>query len=261
MNLFFETYGLPSIEFTILIMDHGGNVIQRNALAVITARGGSKRIPRKNIKSFSGQPIIKYSIDAAMHVERFDEVMVSTDDEEIAKIATLYGAKVPFLRSSEKSDDYATTAEVLEEVLLEYQKRGTAFTHLFCIYPTAPFVTAGKLYDAMKLLVETGADSVLPVTRFSFPIQRSLNIEEGRIRMNWPEYYQSRSQDLLPAYHDAGQFYALKSCSLLEQKRLYTDFTVPIIVPESEVQDIDNEEDWKIAELKFQLFQERLKRR
>lgn len=226
-----------------------------SSVAIITARGGSKRIPRKNIKLFSGAPIMKYSIDAALNAGCFDEVMVSTDDPEIADVAIKLGAKVPFMRSQKNSDDYSTTADVLEEVILEYDARGKHFEALCCLYPTAPFVTAQKLKDGMKLLLDTGAESVLPITRFSYPIQRSLKLEEGRVKMNWPENYHKRSQDLMPVYHDVGQFYFLKTKSLLEQKKLYTEFTVPIILPESEVQDIDNEEDWKIAELKFQMWQ------
>lgn len=222
-------------------------------VAIITARGGSKRIPRKNIKDFLGYPIIKYSIDAALRANCFDEVMVSTDDKEIAEIAEKLGAKVPFLRSQATSNDHATTADVLEEVLLEYKKRGIVFEYLCCIYPTAPFVTPEKLVRAMSLLIERGADSVLPITRFSYPIQRALKIEEGLAKMIWPENYNARSQDLMPAYHDCGQFYCMKTRSLLTQKKLFAEYTIPIEIPESEVQDIDNEEDWLIAEMKYRI--------
>jgi N-acylneuraminate cytidylyltransferase len=222
-------------------------------VAIIIARGGSKRIPRKNIKTFLGVPIIKYSIDAALKAACFDEIMVSTDDKEIVKIALSYGAKIPFFRSAAMSDDYAMTADVIEEVIMEYKKRGMEFGYLCCIYPTAPFITSTRLSAALKMLLTTGADCVLPVTRFSYPIQRALQIENSRVKMIWPENYNVRSQDLMPAYHDCGQFYCMKTKSLLEQKKLFAENTVPIEIPESEVQDIDNEEDWKIAEFKYKV--------
>lgn len=225
-----------------------------STVCIITARGGSKRIPRKNIKEFLGFPIIKYSIEAALGSGCFDEVMVSTDDEEIATVARSLGAQVPFMRSAENANDFAGTAEVISEVVMEYRKRGKAFESLCCIYPTAPFVNAEKLRQAMFMLRETGADCVLPVVAFSYPIQRSLKIENGRVMMLWPENYAKRSQDLTPAYHDCGQFYCMKSTSLLEQMKLFAEHTIPMIMPESEVQDIDNEEDWKIAEMKYRVF-------
>ena len=179
--------------------------------------------------------------------------MVSTDDKEIADIALSYGAEIPFYRSAAMSGDYAMTAEVIEEVITEYKKSGVEFEYLCCIYPTAPFITSDKLKRAMKLLMETGSDCVLPITRFSYPIQRALKIENNRVEMIWPENYNMRSQDLMPAYHDCGQFYCMKTKSLLEQKKLFAKFTVPMEIPESEVQDIDNEEDWKIAEFKYKV--------
>jgi N-acylneuraminate cytidylyltransferase len=225
----------------------------QHSVAIITARGGSKRIPRKNIKHFLGKPIIAYSIAAALEAGCFDEVMVSTDDEEIATIATSLYAKVPFMRSAETSNDLVGTTEVLREVILEYSHIGKSFDALCCIYPTAPFITAAKLRKAMSLLESTGADCVLPIVAFSYPIQRSLTIEDGKAIMLWPENYAKRSQDLMPAYHDSGQFYCLKVKSLLEQMKLFAEHTVPIVIPESEVQDIDNEEDWKIAEMKYRV--------
>ena len=223
------------------------------SIAIIPARGGSKRIPRKNIKQFCGHPIIKYSIDAALEAECFDEVMVSTDDSEIAEVAESHGAKVPFMRSEVNSNDYAMTADVIKEVILEYETLGKRYEYLCCIYPTAPFVSSERLKEGMELLIQEGADSVLPVTRYSYPIQRSLKIENGRAIMIWPENYLKRSQDLMQAYHDCGQFYCMKTHSLLEQMKLFAGHTVPIILPESEVQDIDNEEDWKIAEIKYKI--------
>lgn len=226
----------------------------RKTVAIITARGGSKRIPGKNIKNFLGQPIIKYSIDAALDAKCFDEVMVSTDDLKIAEIAIKSGAKVPFPRSQKNSDDHSTTADVIMEVLECYQKLNIEFEYACCIYPTAPFITSQRLTEAYKLLTETGADSVIPITQFSFPIFRSVKIEEGKIKMFWPEYTNTRSQDLPKSYHDCGQFYFLDTRKFKKNKKIFSDNTFPLVVPESEVQDIDNEEDWKIAELKYSIF-------
>lgn len=223
------------------------------SIAIITARGGSKRIPRKNIKNFLGKPIIAYSIAAALEAGCFDEVMVSTDDHEIAEVARGLGAHVPFLRSSETSNDFATTSDVLIEVLNEYRRLDSPFNHACCIYPTAPFVTVERLVQAYELLKQTGADTVLPVVRFSFPIQRALAIEDNRLKVLWPEHLNTRSQDLTPAFHDSGQFYVFQVTRFLETKDLFGRNCVPIELPESEVQDIDTEEDWKIAEMKYSL--------
>lgn len=225
-------------------------------LAVITARGGSKRIPRKNIREFCGKPILAYSVQAALESGIFDTVMVSTEDREIAETAGKYGAEVPFLRSGRNADDFATTREVLREVLEEYERREELFDVLCCIYPTAPFVTAGRLREAVKLLEENGADSVLTVARFDFPPQRCVIIQDGFLQFKWPEYAQTRSQDLEPYYHDAGQFYCLNVESFHEQDVLVMRKTVPLILPETEIQDIDTEEDWKIAELKYRMLHE-----
>jgi N-acylneuraminate cytidylyltransferase len=226
-------------------------------VAIITARGGSKRIPRKNIKPFVGKPIIAYSIEAACQAGIFDEVMVSTDDEEIAAVARQYGASVPFMRSEKTSDDYATTADVINEVVSAYRQKGEEFTYACCIYPTAPFVTAEKLQKSFRLLTESGADSVLPITRFSFPIWRSFKKEGDKVSYNWPEHSLKRSQDLPPAFHDCGQFYFLHLPVFIASPKLVTDNTIGFEVPESEVQDIDNEEDWKIAEIKFGFLQQK----
>lgn len=223
------------------------------SVAIITARGGSKRIPRKNIRDFLGKPIIAYSIAAALEAGWFAEVMVSTDDQEIAAIARSLGAQVPFMRSAENSNDFAGTTEVIREVVLEYRKAGKSFDSLCCIYPTAPFITAAKIREGMSLLEATGADCVLPVVAFTYPIQRSLRIEDGRAIMFWPENYAKRSQDLERAYHDCGQFYCLNTASLMEQMKLFAERTIPIVVSELEVQDIDNEEDWKVAEMKYRI--------
>lgn len=228
-----------------------------NQLAVITARGGSKRIPRKNIKDFCGKPIMAYSIEAALKSEVFDTVMVSTDDREIAEIAEKYGATVPFFRSEKTSNDFAVTSQVLAEVLEEYESRGQCFDRVCCIYPTAPFITAGRLRTAMELLGEKRADSVLPVVRFSFPPQRGVVLEDGFLKFKWPEHRNTRSQDLEPYYHDVGQFYCINVESFREQQVLVMERTVPLIMSELEIQDIDTEEDWKLAELKYQMLKEK----
>lgn len=221
------------------------------SIAIITARGGSKRIPRKNVKLFCGKPIITYSIEAALRSGLFEEVMVSTEDEEIARIAKEAGAQVPFMRSSESAGDYASTDDVLLEVLEAYKERGREFDNFCCLYPTAPFVTAEKLRTAMGLLAK--ADSVMPVVPFSFPPQRCMVLnEEGELRMKWPEHAKTRSQDLEPSYHDCGQFYCCRTAPFLEYKTTDLPHMVPMIMSELEVQDIDNPDDWEIAELKYQ---------
>lgn len=227
------------------------------SIAIITARGGSKRIPRKNIKPFLGKPIIEYSIEAALESGCFDEVMVSTDDEEIASIARNAGAKVPFLRSEATSNDYATTADVILEVLDRYAEQGREYDYCCCIYPTAPFVTAGKLKDAMQRLTQSDADGLVPVVNFSYPPQRAFVIEEDALIFKYPEYMNSRSQDLPKHYHDVGQFYMLKTDSFRESHKLFGGKVLPLIVSELEVQDIDNETDWQLAELKYQYMEGR----
>ena len=223
-------------------------------LAIIPARGGSKRIPRKNIKNFAGQPIIKYSIDAAMESGIFDEIMVSTDDQEIAEVGKSFGAKVPFMRSKENSTDMAMTVPVIEEVIMEYKKLGREFDYVCCIYPTAVFVTGDRLCLAKQMILDKCAESVVPVMKFGYPIQRALKVSnDGRMAMFYPENHNVRSQDLEPTYHDCGQFYFLKTSSFLNQKVLYPEITFPLEVPESESQDIDSEEDWKMAEIKFNI--------
>lgn len=227
-------------------------------LAIITARGGSKRIPRKNIKEFCGKPIMAYSIEAAKQADVFDEIMVSTDDEEIAEVGRKFGAVVPFFRSPKTSDDFATTADVLTEVLTEYEKMGKKFTHICCIYPTAPFVTAQNLKQAMELLTEKQADSVMPVVKFSFPPQRSVVVgENGNLVPKWEEYMKCRSQDLEPFYHDCGQFYCLNVARFLEEKKMIMSNTRPLFMDEMQVQDIDTEEDWRIAEMKYRILNEK----
>lgn len=226
-------------------------------LAIITARGGSKRISRKNIKEFCGKPIIAYSIQAALRAGVFDTVMVSTDDEEIAGIAGQYGAEVPFFRDAKTSDDHSTTSDVLREVLAAYEERGENYDIVCCLYPTAPFVTAEKLGNAVECLADSDADVLIPVVAFSYPIQRSMVIEEGRLVFRHPEYLDSRSQDLETHYHDAGQFYVFRTESFLRSGRVIAGNILPLTVSELEVQDIDNMTDWKLAEMKYRLIAER----
>lgn len=225
-------------------------------IAIITARGGSKRIPRKNIKEFCEKPILAYSIEAAIESKLFDTVMVSTDDEEIAGIARQYGAEVPFYRSERTASDFATTNDVLLEVLAEYEKRGEHYDMGCCIYPTAPFVTAEKLRDAMVQLETSDADTLIPVVAFSYPPQRAMIVRDGRLVFEYPQYLDSRSQDLEPHYHDVGQFYLFRTEAFLQNRKLMIGNILPYVVSELEVQDIDNPTDWEIAEIKYRFMRE-----
>ncbi len=222
-------------------------------LAMITARGGSKRIPGKNYKEFCGKPILWYSIEAALASGAFDEVMVSTDDDHIAELALQAGAAVPFRRSKKTSDDYATTDEVIAEVLEAYEKRGVFYDSFCCIYPTAPFLTADRLREAMELLKEH--ESVLPVTAFSYPPQRGFVVgsQKGNVLRWMPKFEHTRSQDLQKIYHDAGQFYACRTEAFFRGRTTDVEDMVPLILQEKEVQDIDTQEDWELAELKYRL--------
>ncbi len=220
-----------------------------NKIAIIPARGGSKRIPRKNIKHFLGKPIIAYSIETALKSNLFDEVMVSTDDEEIAEIAAQYGAAVPFLRSGENADDFASTGDVINEVLSRYKEGGRLFETGCCLYATAPFIEVAHLEKGYQKLVETGLLNVFPAVAFSYPIWRGVErMEHDEVKMCWPEYAMSRSQDLKKVYHDAGQWFWFK---VTERKLKPFESSAMIELDEIEVQDIDNETDWAIAELKY----------
>lgn len=221
-------------------------------LCIIPARGGSKRIPRKNIKDFLGKPIIAYSIQAAIDSRLFDEVMVSTDDTEIAEIARKYGASVPFMRSKKNSDDFASTIDVIEEVIEAYKSIGVSFKYCCCIYATAPFISAETLRKGQKLLVKEKLDCIFPALKYNFPIQRALKRNSnGKIAMFQPEYLKSRSQDLEKSYHDSGQFYFFVTQKVLDQKKLWTDNSGAIVIDDISGHDIDTIEDWKIAEFKF----------
>lgn len=226
----------------------------KNTVAVITARGGSKRIPKKNIKEFCGKPIIAYAIRAAIASNIFDEVMVSTDSEEIAKIARDYGAVVPFMRSEKNADDYATTEDVIMEVVNQYKERGKAYAYVCCLYPTTPFIASSILKEAVKIMVQENPAVVIPVVQFSYPPQRCFVIDEnGYARFKYPEYVKTRSQDLEKQYHDAGQFYIYHVEKLFAHNGIIEDDFKPIILPEMCVQDIDTLDDWKMAEMKYRL--------
>ena len=223
-------------------------------LCIIPARGGSKRIPRKNIKDFLGKPIIAYSIQTALDSNLFDEVMVSTDDEEIAEIGIKYGANVPFLRSAESSNDYASTADVLLEVLHNYAEMNKEYSAACCIYPASPLISVQSLSDSFKLLVANKVDSAFPVCQFSYPIWRALNLNnENKIGMIWPENESKRSQDLPSAFHDAGQFYWFTTKKFIDTPHILTGNSGAIVLDELHVQDIDSITDWKIAEIKYKL--------
>lgn len=228
----------------------------KETIAVIPARGGSKRIPGKNSRDFCGKPILAYAVEAALESQLFSEVMVSTDSRQIAELALRYGAQVPFMRSAQTAGDYATTADVMLEVLEEYKKRGRSFDILAFIYPTAPFVTAEKLRRAMELLQAEGGYGVLPVVRFSFPPQRAYRITgDKELRYLWEEHSESRSQDLEALYHDAGQFGIYDVQKYIQDRGRVREKIVPYVLSELEVQDIDQECDWEIAKIKYRLMQ------
>jgi pseudaminic acid cytidylyltransferase len=226
-------------------------------LAVIPARGGSKRIPRKNIRPFLGKPVISYSIDAALKADLFDEVIVSTDDSEIASIAKTCGAQVPFLRSATTADDYSAISDVLGEVLDQYELLEKRFDTLCVIYPAAPFVTAERIKEGFDLLWRGHHEAVFYVVKFGYPIQRALTREGGTLSFLHPEYINKRSQDLPTAYHDGGQLFWITRQSFLRKRSVFVDNIGAIELPEREVQDIDTEEDWKLAELKYSVLNQR----
>jgi pseudaminic acid cytidylyltransferase len=222
-------------------------------IAVIPARGGSKRIPGKNIRHFAGVPMIVRSIRAAISCGLFDRVIVSTDAEAIADVAEAAGAEVPFLRPDELSDDHTPTAPVLAHAMRHVLLEGQAVEYACCIYATAPFIRAEDLSNGYRVIVENKVSSAFSVTSFAFPIFRALRIsEEGRLGMFWPEHELTRSQDLPEAYHDAGQFYWVECRRFLETERLYGADAMPVVLPRHLVQDIDTMEDWRRAELMFE---------
>lgn len=223
-------------------------------LAIIPARGGSKRIPRKNIKDFLGKPVIAYSIQVAFDCGLFDEIMVSTDDEEIAEIARKHGAKVPFLRSLENSNDHAGTAEVLCEVLNNYSKIGKEYKVVCCIYPASPLISIKSLQETFTLLSTNRFDNVFPICKYSNSIWRALSLNnENKVGMVWPENEMKRTQDLPYAYYDAGQFYWFNAKKFMSSQNILTGNTGAIVLDEFHVQDVDTLNDWKIAEIKYKI--------
>jgi len=227
-----------------------------SVVAIIPARGGSKRIPHKNIKPFFGKPMISYSIEAVKNADIFDRIIVSTDSKEIASIAKKFGAEVPFIRPVELADDVSGTDAVILHALKRLMEDGEKIDYICCIYATAPFVKAEYIIKGYNLLREKNAASCFSVTTYPFPIFRSLKINsQNRLEMFWPEYRETRSQDLVEAYHDAGQFYWADAKEYLKEKQFYSKDSVPIILPRYLVQDIDTPEDWETAEKMYSTLQ------
>jgi pseudaminic acid cytidylyltransferase len=228
----------------------------KNTLAIIPARGGSKRIPGKNIKDFFGKPVIAYAIEAARESGLFTKIIVSTDNEEIAGVAVKYGAEVPFLRSAENSDDNATTKDVLKEVISSFEARNEHYQFACCIYPANPFLTPVLITDAYKKLIGNNMDSVFTAIRFNDPVHRSFVIDKDKIKLLFPEYKNTRSQDLPVVFHDAGQFYWFDVQKFKIQNELWTMNTGVVEVNEEIAQDIDTLKDWEMAELKYKRWKE-----
>lgn len=221
-------------------------------VAVIPARGGSKRIPRKNIKLFCGKPIIAWSIEAALNSNCFDRIIVSTDDLEISEISQQFGADVPFMRPAKLADDHTVTVSVISHATRWLIEHNQAPDFICCIYPTAPLVQPGDIQRGLELLNQTGCDYVFPVTPYSPPIQRAFRIvESGRIEMLQPQHLSTRSQDLETLYHDAGQFYWGTRDAWIGERPIYGVGSVPMVIPRNRTQDIDTTEDWMLAELLF----------
>ena len=222
-----------------------------NIIAIITARGGSKRIPKKNIKDFFGKPMLAYAINACKDANIFSDIMVSTDNDEIAEVAKKNNASVPFMRSQKTADDFATTYDVLEEVILNYKKNEKEFDYICCVYPCVPFLTGKTLQNAFNLLISTDNDALQPVCKFPIPIEWAMKIEDGLLVPYDRNAQLIRSQDLIPKYFDVGMFYIIKTNILLDNKSLTPERTMAYIMNEQEIQDIDTMEDWTIAELKY----------
>lgn len=222
-----------------------------NRICIIPARGGSKRIPRKNIKLFLGKPIIGYSIKAAIDSKLFDEVMVSTEDQEIMSVAENLGASIPFKRSEKLSDDFTSTFDVLNDVLNRYNKKGKNYDYACCLYPTAPFITSKILEEAFDLMIKNSYDSVFPIIEYGHPIQRAIKLNNKKIEYVSSENINKRTQDLEKRFHDAGQFYWFSVEKLMMSKKLITNNSSGLIMSKNSMQDIDKIEDWSLAELKF----------
>lgn len=230
-----------------------------NAVAIIPARGGSKRIPRKNIKLFHGKPLIAYSIEVALKSNLFKKVIVTTDDEEIAAIAKLYGAEIPFIRPKELSDDFTGTSDVVKHAVEYFENSGERFEYICTIYATAPLLQMNYLIQGFEKLNQSNAINAFSSTSMPFPIQRTFTIDEnGRSRMFWPENFNKRSQDLEEAFQDAGQFYWTKLNKSSDQNMFGSD-SIPIILPRYLVQDIDTMEDWERAEYMYEVIQRQIK--
>lgn len=225
-------------------------------IAVIPARGGSKRIPHKNIKNFCGKPIIAYSIEAAKESQLFDKIIVSTDDEQIAEVARKYGAEVPFMRPKELADDFTGTNAVVKHAIQWFKDRNESIQYACCIYATAPFVQTKYLKQAFEKLISTGKDYVFSVTTFAFPIQRAIKLnQQGEVEPFFQEHMLSRSQDLEETYHDAAQFYWGTADVYLQGQPTFLSASLPLILPRYLVQDIDSDEDWQQAEYMFKAIQ------
>jgi N-acylneuraminate cytidylyltransferase len=222
-------------------------------LAIIPARGGSKRIPGKNIIDFMGRPIISYSIAAALGANCFDEVMVSTDNKKIARVANKYGASVPFMRSKKNSSDKATLVDVCLEVLEQYKKQNKEFEFVCLILPASPLILPERIKEGFSKLKKSRADVLMPVIKFSYPIERAFKKEKGRLKMVFPKNMFKNSQQFSESYHDSGQFYWFRSPAFMRNKKLFSPNMLALEIPESEAQDIDNKEDLKIAELKYKI--------
>ena len=226
-----------------------------SAVAIIPARGGSKRIPDKNIKIFAGKPIIAYSIQAARASGLFDRIIVSTDSERITQTAVAYGAEVPFKRPPELSDDFTPTSPVIMHALEWLGKNESMPAYFCCIYATAPFLKVCYLKQGLNILQEYNAVSSFSVTSFPFPIYRALEISKaGRVRMVWPEHENSRSNDLPETYHDAGQFYWGDTKKFMKEKRHYASDSMAVVLPRHLVVDIDTPEDWEMAETMYKAY-------
>ncbi|MBJ6724841.1 pseudaminic acid cytidylyltransferase [Geomesophilobacter sediminis] len=226
-------------------------------LALIPARGGSKRIPRKNIRAFAGKPIIGYSIEAARECGLFDRIVVSTDDEEIAEVARSFGADIPFLRPKQLADDHTGTSDVVKHAIEWFATQGTPISHACCIYATAPFLQPSFLQEGYEKLVATGKSYAFAVTSFAFPVQRAIRLRpDGTVEPLYPEHVFTRSQDLEETYHDAGQFLWGRSDAFLNGTVAFSPASVPVILPRHLVQDIDTPEDWTRAELMFRAWRQ-----
>jgi len=227
-----------------------------NTVAIITAREGSKRIPKKNIKLFLGKPLITYSIQVVLESGLFERIVVSTDSDEIASVAKEYGAEIPFKRPTELADDYTGTDEVFIHALRWLHENDKIYNYACCIYPTAPMLKAKYLKNGLESLIKNKAASAFSVTTYPYPIFRSLKLnKQGRLEMIWPEYHKTRSQDLPEAFHDAGQFYWVDVEKYFSEKRIYSKDSIPVFIPRYLVQDIDTPEDWEMAEKLYQINQ------